>query len=250
MTVTSKGTLHLVAFGSWQTRGNKPHLHLYLGKSFAGDWAMGKCCHMLFRHCFIWVTDSYAAWFLLSYNGSNQAVQCLQMHIMGWDVDIIHRAKTTIWPTQTIGWDSTLTCIMTQLSRTTFNLSQLSDCNQCLHLTCQSCQGTCHTTEVHESRLIHPPWLLTTKNTKNCWRTQYSVLHTHLEISPHISNRPVQFGNFDNPLTPNPVTVSSITMSSQLMHFLTHNSTGQSILSTLAILLHQSALVTSHSTWH
>jgi hypothetical protein len=61
MTSTSKGTLHPVAFGSWRTHGNEPHLHLYLGVIFAGDWAMGKRCHMLFGHCFIWVMDCYAA---------------------------------------------------------------------------------------------------------------------------------------------------------------------------------------------
>ncbi len=47
-----------------------------------------------------------------------------------------------------------------------------------------------------------------------------------------------------------PVTTFGITMSSQHMHLPSHNFTGQSILSTLAILLHQSALVTFHSMWH
>jgi hypothetical protein len=61
MTLTSKGTLYPVAFGSWQTHGNEPHLHSCLGEIFAGDWAMSKCWHMLFRHCFAWVTDCYAA---------------------------------------------------------------------------------------------------------------------------------------------------------------------------------------------
>ncbi len=90
MSAKTNGTLCPVAFGSWQTRGNKKHLHSYLGEIFAGDWAMGKCRHMLFVHCFIWITDCYTAHFFLSYNGSNQAIQRLQMHIMGWDVDIMH----------------------------------------------------------------------------------------------------------------------------------------------------------------
>jgi hypothetical protein len=77
MTLTSKGTLYPVAIGSRQTCGNESHLHLYLGEIFAGDWAMGKCCHRLFRHCFFWVMDCYADWFLLLYNGGNQAVQHL-----------------------------------------------------------------------------------------------------------------------------------------------------------------------------
>jgi hypothetical protein len=61
MTLISKGTLRPFAFGSWQTHGNEPHLHSYLGEIFTGDWAMGKCHHMLFRYCFVWVTDCYAA---------------------------------------------------------------------------------------------------------------------------------------------------------------------------------------------
>ncbi len=43
MTPTSNGTLYPIAFGSWQTRGNEPHLHSYLGEIFAEDWAMSKC---------------------------------------------------------------------------------------------------------------------------------------------------------------------------------------------------------------
>jgi hypothetical protein len=54
---------------------------------------MGKCCDMLFEHCFVWVTDCYTARFLLLYDGGNQVVQCLQMGIMGWDVNIVHRAN-------------------------------------------------------------------------------------------------------------------------------------------------------------
>jgi hypothetical protein len=61
ITSTSKGKLHLIAFGSWRTCGNEPHLHLYLEEIFAGDWAMSKCCHVLFGHCFVWVMDCYAA---------------------------------------------------------------------------------------------------------------------------------------------------------------------------------------------
>ncbi len=93
MTSTCKGTIHHVALGFLQIHGNESHLHFNLGEIFARDWAMGKCCHMLFGHCFVWVTDCYATWFLLSYNGGNQAVQHLQMGIMGWDVAIIHQAN-------------------------------------------------------------------------------------------------------------------------------------------------------------
>jgi len=146
---------------------------------------------------------------------------------------------------QTIGQDSTLPGVMTQLSRTTFNLSQFSNCSQRLHLTCQSCQGTCHTTEVHEPRLVPPPTLLTMKNTKDRWRTEsFILIQTYLPMYPT--------AQFNLEILKSlflliPVTVFGISMSFQHMHFLSHNLTGQSILSTPAILLHQSALVIFHS---
>jgi hypothetical protein len=54
---------------------------------------MTKCRHMLFGHRFIWVTDCYTTRFLLSYDSGNQAVQRLQMRIIGLDVDIVHWAN-------------------------------------------------------------------------------------------------------------------------------------------------------------
>jgi hypothetical protein len=39
------------------------------------------------------VTDCYAVKFLLLYNGTNQAILRLQMRLMGWDVDIVHRTN-------------------------------------------------------------------------------------------------------------------------------------------------------------
>jgi hypothetical protein len=54
---------------------------------------MNKCRHMCVGRRFIWVTDCYAARFLMTYDGSNPAVLRLQMRMMGWDVDIVHRAN-------------------------------------------------------------------------------------------------------------------------------------------------------------
>ncbi len=45
---------------------------------------------MCYGHHFVWVTDWYVENFILSYDGANQAILHLQMHLMGWDVDIIH----------------------------------------------------------------------------------------------------------------------------------------------------------------
>jgi hypothetical protein len=51
---------------------------------------MKKFCHMCYGCCFVWVTDCYAVKFILSYDGANQAILCLQMWLMGWNVDIVH----------------------------------------------------------------------------------------------------------------------------------------------------------------
>jgi hypothetical protein len=78
-----RGILHPVAFGSRRTQGNEKRLHSYLGKGFAGDWAMNKVCHMCFGRRFVWVTNCYAVKFILTYDGSNPAVLRLQMRLMG-----------------------------------------------------------------------------------------------------------------------------------------------------------------------
>jgi hypothetical protein len=46
---------------------------------------------MLFGQHFVWVTDCYAIKFILLYDGANTAILCLQMPLMGWDVNIVHR---------------------------------------------------------------------------------------------------------------------------------------------------------------
>ncbi len=91
MDKSSKGILHPVAFGCRRTRGNKKRLHLHLGEAFAGDYAINKCRHMCFGQHFTWVTHCYALKFILSYDGRNSAILCLQMRFMCWDMDIKHR---------------------------------------------------------------------------------------------------------------------------------------------------------------
>ena len=90
---TNGGVLHPIAFGSRRTRGNEKFLHSYLGEGFSGDWAMNKVRHMCYGRQFVWVTDCYAVKILLSYDGANQAILRLQMRLMGWDVDIVHRTN-------------------------------------------------------------------------------------------------------------------------------------------------------------
>jgi hypothetical protein len=94
MTKESSAMVRSVAFGGRRCRGNEIRLHSHLGECFAGDWAINKNRRMLFGQRFVWVTDCYAARFILSYDGNNPAVLRLQMHLMCWDVDIVHRNDT------------------------------------------------------------------------------------------------------------------------------------------------------------
>ncbi len=91
MTKDSTAILHPVAFGARRCHRNEVRLHSHLGECFSGDWAMNKCRHMLFGQCFVWTTDCYAIKFILSYDGANPAILCLQMCLMCWDVNIVHQ---------------------------------------------------------------------------------------------------------------------------------------------------------------
>jgi hypothetical protein len=91
MTKDSSAILCPVCLGGRKSRGNEVRLHSHLGEIFAGNYGMNKCRHMLFGQRFVWVMDCYAAKFALSYDGANPAILRLQMHLMCWDVDIVHR---------------------------------------------------------------------------------------------------------------------------------------------------------------
>jgi hypothetical protein len=79
LTTSSTAVLHPVTFGAQRCRGNKVHLHSHLGEGFSGDYAMNKWHHYLFSQWFAWVTNCYAIKFILSYDGANHAILCLQM---------------------------------------------------------------------------------------------------------------------------------------------------------------------------
>ncbi len=92
----SMARLRPVCFSARRTRGNKVRLHSHLGKGFSGDYAINKCRQYIFGQCFIWVMDCYAIKFILSYKGGNSAILRLQMQLMCWDVNIIHRSDSEL----------------------------------------------------------------------------------------------------------------------------------------------------------
>jgi hypothetical protein len=87
----STAALYLFCFGARKCRGNEVHLHSHLGKCFTGDYAINKNRHYVFCQRFVWVTDCYTVKFFLSYDGGNPAILWLQMCLMCWDIDIVHR---------------------------------------------------------------------------------------------------------------------------------------------------------------
>ena len=91
MTKDSKAVLYPICFGARKCRGNKVRLHSHLRKCFADNYGINKVRHYVFGQLFVWATDCYAVKFILSYDGGNPAILHLQMHLMCWEVDIIHR---------------------------------------------------------------------------------------------------------------------------------------------------------------
>ncbi len=96
MTKGSMATLRPVCFGSRRTRSNEVRLHSHLGEGFSGDYAINKCRQYIFGQQFVWVTDCYSIKFILLYEGGNPAILRLQMQLMCWDVDIVHRSDSEL----------------------------------------------------------------------------------------------------------------------------------------------------------
>ena len=96
MTKGSTATLRPICFGTQKTRGNEVRLHSHLGEGFSGDYAINKYRQYVSGQCFVWLTDCYAIQFILSYKGGNPAILRLQMRLMCWNVDIVHRPDTEL----------------------------------------------------------------------------------------------------------------------------------------------------------
>ncbi len=138
-----------------------------------------------------------AARFLLFYDGGNQAFQCLQMRIMGWDVNIVHLANDYLidagyWSRgldSGLCYDPTLKEYIWLISTIRLQSTSLSDL-PILPRNMPYYRGL--------QVKVDPP-TLTTDNDNHQRLLVYSVLHSHSAQSTHVSNHPVQFVMFDNP---------------------------------------------------
>jgi hypothetical protein len=147
MAKSSTADLHLVAFCAWRCRGNEIHLHSHLGEGFAGNWLINKCRHVLFGQQFVQATDCYAIKFIFSYESTNPAILHLQMRLMYWDVDILHRNDNYLvdadyW--SCLGTDLCFNLLFKKYLELTRSLCY----TQCLPaFPCY--RTTCHTTVIH-----------------------------------------------------------------------------------------------------
>jgi hypothetical protein len=96
MTKESIAALLPICFGTCCTQGNEVRLHSHLEEGFSGDYAINKCWQYIIGKGFDWVTDCYAIKLILFYEGGNPAILHLQMHLMCWDVDIVHWLDTEL----------------------------------------------------------------------------------------------------------------------------------------------------------
>ena len=74
--------LNSTGFGSRRARGREADLHSHFGESFSLDWAINHNRAKLWSVRFTAITDCYALRFILSYDGPNPVMVCLQMRLM------------------------------------------------------------------------------------------------------------------------------------------------------------------------
>ena len=239
MTKESSAVLRPVAFGGRRSRGNEIRLHSHLGECFAGDWAINKNCHMLFGQRFVWVTDCYAAHFILSYDGNNPAVLRLQMRLMSWDIDIVHRndihlTDADYW--SRLGADICFDPLFKSYLDFDRGLRQRFTAPTSLPMKPENMpyyRGPRVTMQTDSAESDHPA---TTPHTDPAHESHCQFVLTAMTIHnchglSHLSNVPVRFGNFSDGVTP----ISSLTKS-LLMRTASFISIGLSIPLEVAIL--------------
>ena len=86
----SKLLLRTTGFGSRKSQGREHALHLHLCEGFCLDWAITRNHAKLWGVRFSAITDCYALRFILSYDGPNPVILCLQMRLMLWAMDRYH----------------------------------------------------------------------------------------------------------------------------------------------------------------
>ena len=86
--------LRPMTMGSRKNRGYELRLHSHLGEGFALDWAINA------NRLYCWgsqrftnISDCYSIKYLMGYEGKNPVILRLQLRLMLWPVDIVHRTR-------------------------------------------------------------------------------------------------------------------------------------------------------------
>jgi hypothetical protein len=155
---------------------------------------------MLFGQHFVWVTDCYAIRFILSYNGANHAILHLQMHLMCWDVKIVH------WnDNYTMNADYWL-CLGAVLCFKPLFKTYL-DLNWSPHLESSAPSSfpmkPKNMPYYRGPHIIHPTDTDDTSDAIHCQAIVSTVMIDNCHGLCHLSNVPIQFGNFKKVTIPN-----------------------------------------------
>jgi hypothetical protein len=85
--------LRPICMGSRCNKGYELRLHLHLDEGFTLDWALGCVKLYCWGSRITSISDCYSLKFIMSYEGNNSVVLRLQMCLMLWAVDIVHRTR-------------------------------------------------------------------------------------------------------------------------------------------------------------
>eukprot|EP00970_Alexandrium_tamarense_P020839 scaffold15742_cov228-Alexandrium_tamarense.AAC.1 len=86
--------LRPVCMGSRRNKGYEKKLHSYLGEAFALDWAINQCRIQCWGQKFTAIGDCKSLQFIMTYEGKNPVVLRLQMRLMCWWMDLVHRPNS------------------------------------------------------------------------------------------------------------------------------------------------------------
>jgi hypothetical protein len=154
---------------------------------------MNKCRHYLFGQQFVWVTNCYAIKLILSHDGANHAILHLQMRLMGWDVDIVHRNDHYITDADywlRLGVDlyfNPLFKTYLDLTRTLWNENPPPSSFPMKSENMPYCRGP---------QVITPNDSDTSSDANHCQTIVSMVLVDNYHGLCHLSNIAVKFGNF------------------------------------------------------
>ena len=91
--LSSPPQLRPIAMGSRRNKGYELRLHSHLGEAFTVDWALGQNRLYLWGGRFTSITDCHSLKYCLTYEGSNPVLLRMQMRLMLWNMDIVHRTR-------------------------------------------------------------------------------------------------------------------------------------------------------------